>query len=153
MKRSSVLAGILVGVAILGFAASAEATVIRQSCDFRLETWCDIEQTDGPITLHRFRLTTTDIGIRSISASNVLNRDFLERVSAQIEYTNEGDKKYKSYIKVRWLDGEETAIDGFGDEEGLEGHKARGMVRRSVPALKYGLQKAKKLEIEVNLNP
>ena len=153
MNRGLTLACLLTATGILGSASRTEATVIRQSCDFRLETWCDIDQTDGPVTLHRFRVTTTDIGIRSISATNVLNDEYLQRIGVQVEFTNEGDKKYKSFVKVRWLDAEETAIDGFGDEEGLEGHKARGMIRRSIPALKYGLQKAKTIEIEVNLNP
>jgi hypothetical protein len=139
--------------ALLASADLAGATVIRQTCDFQMETWCDVNQTDGPITLHRFRVTTSDVGLRSISATNVLNNEYLQRVSVQIEFTNEGGRKYKSYIKARWLDAEETAIDGFGDEEGLEANRARGMIRRSIGALKYGLQKAKRLELEVNLNP
>jgi hypothetical protein len=71
----------------------------------------------------------------------------------QIEYTNEGGRKYKSFVKVRWVDENDQAIDGFGDEEGLESNKARGMIKRSIGALTYGLVKAEKLEVEVNVNP
>ena len=153
MTTKAKVACLATAVAILGGSAHAEATVIKQSCDFRMETWCDIEQTDGPVTLHRFRVTTGDVGFRSVSASSVLNNEYLERVSVQIEFTNEGGRKYKSYVKVRWIDADGTAIDGFGDEEGLEANRARGVVRRSIGALKYGLQKAKTIEVEVNLNP
>ena len=54
---------------------------------------------------------------------------------------------------MRWLDSDGEAIDGFGDEEGLESNKARGMIKRSIGALTYGLTKAKTLEVEVNVNP
>jgi hypothetical protein len=139
--------------AIVGGGSRADATVIKQSCEFRMETWCDVNQQDGAVTIHRFRVTTTDIGIRSISANNVLNDEYLERIGVQIEFTNDGDRKYKSFIKVRWVDGDETAIDGFGDEEGLDARRSHGMVRRSIGALKYGLMKAKQIEFEINLNP
>jgi hypothetical protein len=131
----------------------AEATLLKHSCDFQIEHWCDINLTDGPVTIHRARVTTTDTGLRSISASNVLNDEYLKRVMVQIEYTNEGSRKYKSFAKVRWLDGDGEPIDGFGDEEGLEAGKTRAMIKRSIGALTYGLTKAKTLEIEVNVNP
>jgi hypothetical protein len=153
MGRSGVFVFVLAIGAIAASAGAAQATVLKQSCEFRLETWCDINQVDGPVTIHRARVTTTDAGLRSISATNVLNDEYLKRVSVQIEYTNEGGRKYKSFIKVRWVDADGEAIDGFGDEEGLEAHKARGMIKRSIGALKYGLVKAKTIEVEVNVNP
>jgi hypothetical protein len=139
--------------AVVVLSDRAEATVLTQKCDFQLETWCDINQTDGAVTIHRARVTTTEAGIRSISANNVLNDEYLKRIAVQIEYTNEGGRKYKSFIKVHWHDSDGEAIDGFGDEEGLEANKARGMVKRSIGALKYGLTRAKTLVVEVNLNP
>jgi hypothetical protein len=147
---------LMFALAVGAFAASAqhaEATVLKQSCDFALEQWCDINQVDGSVTIHRARVTTTDAGIRSISANNVLNNEYIKRVMVQIEYTNEGGRKYKSFVKVRWVDENDQAIDGFGDEEGLEANRARGMIKRSIGALTYGLVKAEKLEVEVNVNP
>jgi hypothetical protein len=141
------------GVLLVAGAPRAGATVLKHSCDFALEAWCDINLTDGPVTIHRARVTTTDAGIRSISATNVLNDEYLKRIMVQVEYTNEGGRKYKSFVKVRWLDADGEAIDGFGDEEGLEANKARGMIKRSIGALKYGLVKAKTFEVEVNVNP
>ncbi len=153
MNRMKVLAcGSAVAV-ILVVGHRAEATMLKQSCDFKLEGWCDINQSDGGVTIHRARVTTTEAGIRSISASNVLNDEYLKRIAVQIEYTNEGSRKYKSFVKVRWLDSDGEAIDGFGDEEGLEAHKTRGMIKRSIGALKYGLTRAKTIEVEVNVNP
>ena len=144
-------------LAVAAIAASApdaaQATVLKHSCEFRLETWCDINLVDGPVTIHRARVTTTEAGLRSISATNVLNDEYIKRISVQIEYTNEGGRKYKSFVKVRWLDETGESIDGFGDEEGLEANKARGMIKRSIGALKYGLVKAKTIEVEVNVNP
>jgi hypothetical protein len=153
MNGVRVLTGALFLAAVLGVSERAEATVLKQSCDFQLETWCDINQTDGSVTIHRARVTTTEAGLRSISAKNVLNDEYLKRVAVQIEFTNEGGRSYRSFIKVRWLDGEGEPIDGFGDEEGLEAHIARGLVKRSIGALKYGLAKAKTIEIQVDLNP
>ena len=153
MNRMRVLACGSALAAILVVGHRAEATVLKHSCDFMLEGWCDINQTDGGVTIHRARVTTTEAGIRSISASNVLNDEYLKRIAVQIEYTNEGSRKYKSFVKVRWLDSDGNAIDGFGDEEGLEGNKTRGMIKRSIGALTYGLTRAKTLEVEVNLNP
>ena len=153
MDRRRLGAGLLTLGALLGSSQVANATTLRQTCDFRMETWCDVNQTDGPVTIHRYRVTASEVGIRSISATNVLNDEYLERVGVQIEYTNEGGRKYKSFIKVRWLDADQDAIDGFGDEEGLEANKARAMIKRSIGALRYGLQKAKTIEFEINLNP
>lgn len=153
MNRMRVLAGVLTVAAIAVVSQRAEATVLKQSCDFRMEAWCDIDQTDGAVTIHRARVTTTEAGIRSISATNVLNDEYLTRIAVQVEYTNAGSRKYKSFVKVRWLDSNGEPIDGFGDEEGLESNKARGMVKRSIGALKYGLTRAKTFDVEVNLNP
>ena len=153
IDRGRVFLFALAVVVLCASGQRAEATVLKQTCDFQLETWCDIDQKDGSVTIHRARVTTTDAGIRSLSATNVLNNEYLKRVMVQIEYTNEGGRKYKSFVKVRWLDADGEAIDGFGDEEGLEANKARGMIKRSIGALKYGLVKAKTFEVEVNVNP
>jgi hypothetical protein len=141
------------GLILVAGVPRAEATVLKHSCDFRLETWCDINLTDGPVTIHRARVTTTESGLRSISATNVLNDEYLKRIMVQIEFTNEGSRKYKSFVKVRWLDSEGEAIDGFGDEEGLEPGKTRGVIKRSIGALKYGLTRAATLDVEINVNP
>jgi len=151
--RMRALVCVLVVSAFLVSAPRAEAVVLKQSCEFELETWCDLEQKDGSVTIHRARVTTGESGIRSISATNVLNDEYLKRIAVQIEFTNEGSRKYKSFIKARWLDADGEPIDGFGDEEGLEAHKARAMIKRSIGALKYGLGKAKTFEIEVDVNP
>jgi hypothetical protein len=141
------------GVLLIAGGPRAEATVLKHSCDFMLESWCDIEQTDGGITIHRARVTTTESGLRSISATNVLNDEYLKRIMVQIEYSNSGTRRYKSFVKVRWLDADGEPIDGFGDEEGLEAKKSHGLIKRSIGALKYGLVKAKTLEVEFNVNP
>ena len=145
--------GVVSIVGAIAGADRAEATVLKQSCEFRLEAWCDIEQTDGGVTIHRARVTTTESGLRSISATNVLNEEYLKRIMVQIEYSNSGSRTYKSFVKVRWLDSEAEPIDGFGDEEGLESSKSHAMIKRSIGALKYGLVKAKTLEVEINVNP
>src|SRR6187401_2523147 len=100
-KVRGTLLSFALAIAAMGVTAhSAQATVLKQACEFRLEAWCDINLVDGPVTIHRARVTTTEAGIRSISAKNVLNDEYLKRISVQIEYTNEGDRKYKSFVKV-----------------------------------------------------
>ena len=154
MRRLSTLLVTATGVLLFHLGAVAlQAEVISAAFDFELERWMDIEQTDGPVTIHRVRVTTQRTGFRSWGAETALNRDYMQRLGVQLEFTNESTRKYKSYIEVRLLDANGEAVDGFGDEEGLDANRARNIVERSFPASKYGLKRVERLEIEIELNP
>jgi hypothetical protein len=155
MRRPSRLVVTGICALLLAWAGGAlRAQVIAASFDnVELEKWLDVNKTDGPITIHRLRISTQQTGFRSWGTESYLNRDYLQRLGVQLEYTNDGVRRYKSYITVRLVDGSGEAIDGFGDEEGLESHRARGLVERSFPASKYGLKRMKRLELEIKLNP
>ena len=155
MKRLSmpIGAGALV-LLLAGFGGALEAQVISASVQaFELEKWIDINKTDGGVTIHRIRVSGEQAGMRSNWADMALNRSFLQPVAVQIEYTNEGSRKYKSHISVSMVDANGEAIDGFSDDEGLEANKSRGLVTRSFPALKYGLKRVDRIELEIKLTP
>lgn len=146
---------VLVLFAALAFAAvPLRSQVITASFDgIELERWLDVDKKDGPVTIHRVRISTEQAGVRSRSAEVALNRDYLQPIAVQIEFTNESARKYKSYITVRMLDRDGEAVDGFGDEEGLDANRARGLVTRSFGASKYGLERVERVELEIKLNP
>jgi hypothetical protein len=120
---------------------------------FELEKWIDVNKTDGPITIHRIRVSEDQAGIRSKSAEMALNRAYVQRIAVQIEYTNESSRRYKSHIAVNMADANGEAVDGFSDDEGLEPNKSRGLVTRSFPASKYGLQRVTRIDLEIKLTP
>jgi hypothetical protein len=146
---------VLVLFAALAFGAvPVQSQVITASFDgIELERWLDVEKKDGPVTIHRLRISTEQAGFRSKGAEVALNREYLQPLAVQLEFTNDSARKYKSYITVRMLDGQGEAIDGFGDEEGLDANRARGLVTRSFGASKYGLKRVERVELEIKLNP
>jgi hypothetical protein len=154
MKASKLIPIGIFCVLLHGGASLVAAQVITATFDdFELERWMDVGQTDGGVTIHRLRVTTQRTGFRSWGAETALNRDYMQRLGVQVEFTNEGSRKVKSYITVRLLDASGEAVDGFGDEEGLDANRARGVVERSFPASKYGLKRVERLELEVKLSP
>jgi len=134
-------------------APGVDAAPIEASCDFKLEQWCAIDVVDGPVTIHRARITTTDRGFRSAGATSALNNEYVMRVGIQVEFSNEASTSYPSYITAWWEDAEGEKIDGFGDEEGLNKNRSHTHVRRSIGASKYGLSKAKTFHVKVEFNP
>jgi hypothetical protein len=140
--------------ALLALVYLAPAEPLRaattKSFDFALETWFDVEHTEGAVTVHRARLTRKSGGFSVKSPANEPN---LQAVEVQIEYSNETDRKWKGWYTIRWLDENGTLIDGFQDKGGFTAKSARRLVNTSVTTLKYGLDRAKKLEIEIFLEP
>jgi hypothetical protein len=152
MRRLQTASLLVFGVLCLGTAV--EAQVITASFEgIELERWLDVDKKDCPVTIHRVRISTEQAGLRSRSADVALNRNYLQPIAVQIEFTNDSARKYKSYITVRMLDENGEAIDGFGDEEGLDANRARGLVTRSFGASRYGLKRVDRVELEIKLNP
>lgn len=140
-------------IAALGTAAAAPAAVFSQSYDFALDSWNEIAASDGPITLHRLRLDLLEGRLTKSSLSRPHNHEYLETARVQLEYTNESTSKWKARVTVRWLDEEGRVIDGIGANETLDKKSARKVASVSVATLKYGLERAKKLEVEIHYEP
>jgi hypothetical protein len=54
---------------------------------------------------------------------------------------------------VRWLDEEGRIIDAFSANEVMGKKSARKVAQASVSTLKYGLERAKTLEVEARFEP
>lgn len=141
-------------IALASFpAAPALAGEVTKTYDFELHDWHDIDSNDGPLTLHRIQLDTKEGRFTKSALNRPHNQEYLETVQIQLEYTNEGSDAWKARLEVRWLDGEGRVIDGISANEKLEKKSARKLTKVSLSTLKYGLERAEKLEVTVHFEP
>ncbi len=146
------LALCLVLMAFVAVAPAGAAEVVR-SYDFDVDEWRQIEETDGAVTLHRIRVDRKEGRLTKSTLARPHNQEYLEAVRFQLEYTNESSQKWKARILVRWLDEDGNIIDGFSANEDLDKKSARKVVQASVSTFKYGLERAKTLEVEIRFEP
>lgn len=131
----------------------AEAADLSESETFELDQWYELTATDGPVTLHRIRLERKEGRLTKSSVARPHNQEYLDTLAIQLEYTNESDRKWRARIDVRWLDEDGQVIDGFSGNETLDKKSARKITSMSLSTLKYGVEKADKLEIEIHYEP
>ncbi len=153
MKRLTILVAGLALVVGLGASPAATAATFKQSYDFALDRWNEIESSDGPVTLHRIRIDLIEGRLTKSSISRPHNQDFLETARVQLEYTNESSAKWNARVTVKWLDADGKVIDGISANETLGKKSARKIAGVSVSTLKYGLEQAKTVEVEVHYEP
>jgi len=151
--RHSTLASALAVVWLLAITPAAHAGELVRTEDFTLETWYELEDGDGPIQLHRVRLDPKEGRVTKSSLFRPHNNEYLQTLGIQLEYTNTSDQKWDARINVRWLDEDGEVIDGFSGNETLSKKSAQKIVSMSVSTLKYGLARAKTLEIEIHYEP
>ncbi len=137
---------------ILG-AGTLAAAEIAKTYDFVMDDWHAIDEADGPVTLHRVRLDRKDARFTKSALARPHNQEFLETVRIQLEYTNTSSQKWSARLNVRWLDEDGQVVDGFSANESLDKKSARKVTQVSVSTLKYGLERAKTLEVEVHFEP
>ncbi len=137
----------------LVFPVTASAAEVTRTFDFSLEDWHEIEATDGLVTLHRLRLERKEGRVTKAAICRPYNSEYLETIQIQLEYTNGSSQNWDSRIETRWLDEEGRVIDGFSANEGLDKKSARKVARMSVPTSKYGLERAKTLEVTIHFKP
>lgn len=148
MSRIFAVFALLFVLALPSFGGDADKTY-----RFALDEWHPIEEIDGPITLHRIRLDNKEGRWTKSTLARPHNQEFLETILIQLEYTNEGSKKWKARLEVRWLDEDDEVIDGFTANETLEKKSARDVVQVSVSTLAYGVKRARNLEVKVHFVP
>ncbi len=142
-------------LALLALIATAPAAAAQfsQTYDFALDSWHEMEASDGPITLHRVRLDLIEGRLTKSSLARPHNSEYLETVRVQLDYTNTSTSKWTARVSVRWLDAEGRVIDGFSANEKLDRNSARKLAQLSVSTLRYGLDRAQTLEVEVHYEP
>jgi hypothetical protein len=140
-------------VLVLASPSTADAAPITRAFDFEVDSWYAVDQKEGPITIHRVRLETRSGGRVKSTVSRPLNETNMQPIALRIEYSNEADRKWTSHVEVRWLDEDGKLIDGFQTKQGLTRNSARKVNQATVTTLKYGLERAATLEVEVRLEP
>lgn len=139
--------GPLFGGNILG------AAEVVKTYDFVVDEWNEIGETDGPVALHRIRIDRKEGRLTKATLARPYNQSYLEPVRFQLEYSNGSSEKWRARVTVRWLDEEGRIIDGFSANEDLGKKSAHKVAQASVSTLKYGLERAKTLEVEVRFEP
>lgn len=142
-----VMIGPLLGGGTLG------AAEVVKSYDFVVDEWHEIGESDGAVTLHRIRIDRKEGRLTKASIARPFNQEYLEPVRFQLEYSNGSSQKWRARVTVRWLDESGEIIDGFSANEELDKKSARKVAQASVSTLKYGLKRAKTLEVEVRFEP
>ena len=150
MRR--IVLAIAVG-ALFAAATPLAAAEFQKTFKFAVDEWHEIESTDGAVTLHRIRLNPKEGRSTRSAVLRPFNHEYLSTLQVQLEYTNGTERKWRARVAVRWLDEEGRIIDGFSGNEGLEKKSARKLTEMSVPTLKYGLEAAKTLEVDINFEP
>lgn len=147
--------GLALCLVLVGLVASAplSAAEVVRTYDFTVDEWLEIQETDGAVTLHRIRIDRKEGRLTKSTLARPHNQEFLETVGIQLEYTNESSQKWRTRIMVRWLDEDGRVIDGFSANEEMEKKSARKIAQASVSTLKYGLERARTLEVEIRFEP
>lgn len=134
-------------------AAPARALEVTKSFDFALEEWHELDASDGAVTLHRIRLNPQEKRLTKSRVFRPYNQEYLESVAIQLEYTNGSSTNWNARISARWLDEDGEVIDGFSGNEKLDKKAARKVTGLAVSTFRYGLEKAKTLEIAISFEP
>ncbi len=129
------------------------AAEVVKTFDFVVDAWHEIEETDGPVALHRIRIDRKEGRLTKSTLARPYNQSYLEPVRFQLEYSNGSTEKWRARVTVRWRDEEGRIIDGFSANEVMGKKSAHKVAQASVATLKYGLERAKTLEVEVRFEP
>ena len=136
---------------LLALLAPLPALAVEKSAPFALDQWIELKATEGPVTLHRIRLTGQG-GITKSKFMRPGNTEYVSDVQIQLEFSNEATDDWKAQIHFRWLDAEGKVIDGYNGGEQLDSESKFEQQTVTLSTLRYGLEKAKKIEVEISLS-
>ncbi len=139
-------------LAALLCALPAAGAEVSKSFTFELDKWFELGATDGPVTLHRLRLERVSGGFSKLARLGG-SSDYAASVELQLEYTNESSSDWKADVVVEWLDSSGDVIDGYRSDMNLDDDDRHELKKSTITTLRYGLDKAKKLRIEIRTNP
>ena len=154
MQRAKAPLLVVAGFAlILASATPADAGSVSKSVPFQLDEWIGLDATDGPVTLHRIRIREVRGGLTKSKVFRPGNDEYLVTIQIELEFTNTATRDWEADLDIRWLDAEGVAIDGYHDEEDLDEDERRDEATVTLSTLKYGLDRAEKLEIGIEFYP
>jgi len=133
-------------------AAPAAAGEVDKSVSFEIGRWIELGATDGPVTLHRVRLARQGVSAKS-RIMRPGNSEYLEDVQIQLEFSNDATRDWEAHLRIKWLDADGVAIDGYNDTETLGSEERHEEQTVTLSTLRYGLERAKKLELRIEFEP
>jgi hypothetical protein len=134
--------------------AAAGAAVVEKEVPFALDEWITLEVTDGPVTLHRVKLTS-DSGPMSKPGMTRPgeSHSFLKPVQVVLEYTNAGKEDWEAQLRLVWVDAAGVEMDGFLTKENLDHEEAKETAKSSLATLRYALDHAETLRLRIEFRP
>lgn len=135
---------------LLATSSFVVAGEFSKNVSFALDKWIEVNSTDGPVTIHRFRLKAIEGG--GLTKSKLFrpgNSENLQEVELQIEYSNDSSRDWDAHIDLGWYDSQGQMIDGYNDTESLNEEENHEVATVRLSTLKYGIKVAKKIKIKV----
>jgi len=141
----------LLAATVLAAPASAQTTVDK-TVPFELDKWYELNVKEGPITLHRIRLERTGGG--GLKARVTGGEDeYRVAVKVELEYSNAASSDWRGVFRISWVDESGETIDGYNGSHELEEKKDFIRTGGTVTTLRYGLSRARKLRLLLNVKP
>jgi hypothetical protein len=142
----------LAAAAALAAPAAAQAP-LDKTVPFELDKWYELNVKDGPITLHRLRLERQGGGGLKARVTRAADEEFTAPVKVELEYSNASSTDWKAAFRIAWVDEAGEAIDGYNGSHQLDEKKDFDRCGGTVTTLKYGLAKARRLRLRINVKP
>jgi len=150
MTRTSWMLTMLAAT-VLAAPASAQTSVDR-TVPFELDKWFELNVKEGPITLHRIRLER--VGGGGLKARVTGGEDeYRVAVKVELEYSNAASSDWRGVFRISWVDESGETIDGYNGSHELEEKKDFIRTGGTVTTLRYGLSRARKLRLLLNVKP
>jgi hypothetical protein len=141
----------LLAATVLAAPASAQ-TSVDKTVPFELDKWYELNVKEGPITLHRIRLERgAGGGLKSRVTGG--EDEYHVPVKAELEYSNAASSDWRVVFRISWVDESGEAIDGYNGSHQLSEKKDFERASGTVTTLRYGLARAKKLRLLLNVKP
>lgn len=151
MKSPRISLGLALALVTLVWALPASAGEVSKSFSFEIGKWYELNTTDGPTTLHRFRLERGSATVAKITRGD--SSAYAANLELQLEFSNVGGSDWRAEVVVEWLDDQDKVIDGFRESKNLDEDERLKLWKTSITTLSYGLDRAKKLRVEIRFNP
>jgi hypothetical protein len=137
------------------FAAPARGGEFTRTVPFAVDQWIDIGLDDGAVKIYRIRVARQTTGLKNFKSvvARPTNAEFMQDVQIQIEFSNSASRDWQVKANIAWLDGSDRVIDGYKGSESLDEESKHDLVTMLFPTLKYGLEVARKLRIELEVEP
>lgn len=134
-------------------APAAAQTSVDKTVPFELDKWYDLSVKEGPITLHRIHLERQGSGGLKARVVRGGDEEYTVPVKVELEYSNASSTDWKAVFRVSWTDDSGEAIDGYNGSAELDEKKDFDRVGGTVTTLRYGLARARKLRLLINVKP